>query len=334
MRELLDCLDDWLQRNRCDGVAFSLFAALTRETLKRAGSTDPAQREFDAGALAPAAGGPGDFESAKRWIDRGKFAVFAEARKAAIEQHFRAAGHTRALKVVRRSPRGKHRTVWYLEPYLLGEEAEETESIGLPETSDRPHAPLSIQYEFTPPGKIRAAWYARPLIGTGSFVTRSWRGILWVTAFLVPVGFLLISAVLTLGFTYFRRPVQTADLASLVVVAILAWFVWRTLVRPTMWLLEDRIIPATELWVAWNEENAQLELATDEFGHRRLQLVRYTAVCPVCAGTLELRYSQGPNSRRLLGCCTEAPHDHVFSFDRISRLGSRIRDATSDNAGR
>jgi hypothetical protein len=29
-------------------------------------------------------------------------------------------------------------------------------------------------------------------------------------------------------------------------------------------LLEDRIIPASELWVAWDEANAQLELTKDE----------------------------------------------------------------------
>lgn len=46
---------------------------------------------------------------------------------------------------------------------------------------------------------------------------------------------------------------------------------------PRVWLLDDRIIPATELWVAWN--------------------------------------------------------DHVFSFDRISRVGSRITGASLDNAG-
>jgi len=155
---------------------------------------------------------------------------------------------------------------------------------------------------------------------------------LWAAAFLVSVGYLLASALSVVGFTYLRRPVQTADLASLVVAAALAWFVWRTFVRPMVWLLDDRIIPATAVWVAWNEANAQVELVKDENKRRRLQLVRYTAVCPVCAGTLELRHAQGPNPRRLVGCCSETPHDHVFSFDRISRAGRRILDAPLDNA--
>jgi hypothetical protein len=325
MRELLDCLHDWLVSNRADGGAYSLLAALTGETLKRADSPDPVQREFDAEALAPAAGGPGDFEAAKRWIDRAKFELFAAARQTAIEQHFRAAGHKRALKVVRRSPRGKHRAVWFLESYPLPDRADEPEPIGQQDTLEHAETSQSIRYDFTPPGEVRAVWYARPLIRAGSFITRSWRGLLWVAVFLVPVTYLLLSVLVALAYTYSRRPLQTSDIASMLVLVTLGWVVWRASVRPVIWLIDDRITLATELWVAWSEDTAQLELAKDENNRRRLQLVRYSAVCPICAGTVELRYSQGPNRRRLLGCCNEAPHEHVFSFDRVSRQGLRLQ---------
>ena len=326
MRALVGCLSDWLKSHREDAGAYSLLVALTHETLKRADSPIPSQREFDAQDLAAAAGRPeaNDFDASKRWVVGRGLETYTAARRESIEDYFRAAGHDTCLRPTRRSPGGKHRAVWYLEPYQLTDEPVEAIADHPPRSGmDGPEA-TTVQYEFTPPGEVKAAWYSRPLIGAGSFVTRSWRGILWAAAFLVPVAYLLASALLTLGFTYLRRPVQTADLASLIVVAVLAWFVWRMFVRPMVWLLDDRIIPATELWVAWNEANAQLELTKDELDRRRLQLVRYTAVCPVCAGTLELRYSQGPNNRRLVGCCAEAPHDHVFSFDRINRTGRRI----------
>ena len=331
----MNCLNDWLAGHREDAGAYSLLVALTLETLKRVDSPSPSQREFDAQDLAAAVGRPeaNDFDASKRWVTARGLETFAVARCKSIEDHFRAAGHKACLQPKRRSPGGKHRAIWYLEQYPLPEEAVEASASDTPPPGAESLQATTVQYEFVPPGQVKAAWFSRPLIGAGSFVTRSWRGLLWAAAFLVPVGYLLGSAILILGFTYLRRPVQTADLASLLVVAVLAWFVWRTFVRPMVWLLEDRIIPATELWVGWNEENAQLELTKDEQGHRRLQLVRYTAVCAVCAGTLELRYSQGPNTRRLLGCCAEAPYDHVFSFDRISRSGSRITDASTDNAG-
>lgn len=325
MKTLLTCLQDWLTRNRGDGGAYSLLCALTTETLKRADSTDPGQREFDAADLAPAAGGPVDFEEAKRWIDRTRFERFAQARQTAIEEHFRAAGHMRALRVVRRSPRGKHRAVWYLEPYTLSEDSPASDAAddpGAPAAADdAPH----IRYDFSPPGQVRPAWYARPLIGTGGFVTRSWRGLLWVAALLIPIGFLLFSVLLALGSAYSRRPLQTADLASMLLMAVLGWLVWRTSIRPFLRLIDDRIGLATELWVAWGEKTAQLELALDEKKRRCLQLVRYSSVCPICAGTVELRYAQGPNRRRLVGCCSEVPHEHVYSFDRILRVGQRIQ---------
>ena len=328
MRELVHCLNDWLTSHREDAGAYSLLVALTSESLKKADSPDPSQREFDAQDLAAAAGRPeaNDFDASKRWVTGRGLETFAAARRKSIEDHFRAAGHSACLQPKRRSPGGKHRAVWYLEQYPLPEEALGSSAEDTPPpVAEGPPAP-SVQYEFTPPGQVRAAWYTRPLIGAGSFVTRSWRGLLWALALLVPVGFLLSTVVLSLGFTHLRRPIQTADLANLLMLAVLAWVVWRTFVRPMDWLLEDRIIHARDLWVAWSEESAQLELTKDEKGLRRLQLVRYTAVCPVCSGTVELRYAQGPNKRRLLGCCAEAPHDHVFSFDRVSRRGQRLQD--------
>lgn len=117
---------------------------------------------------------------------------------------------------------------------------------------------------------------------------------------------------------------MTADLASLLMLAAFGWILWRASIRPVLWLLDDRIVMATELWVGWREEPAQLELVRDENSRQHLRLVRYSAVCPVCAGTIALRYSQGPNPRRLVGCCSEVPHEHLFSFDRVLRKGHRI----------
>lgn len=128
-----------------------------------------------------------------------------------------------------------------------------------------------------------------------------------------------------LGLAYTYRPLQTADLALMVLTAGAAWVMWWFWLRPFVWLLDDRITLASEAWVGTNELPAQLELALDENQHRRLQLVRYLAVCPICAGTIELRYAQGANRRRLVGCCSEVPHEHVFSFDRVLRVGQRIK---------
>lgn len=329
MRELVECLREWLATNREDAGAYLLLSALTNETLKRAGSSDPAQREFDAQQLAEAAGRPAteSFDNCKRWVDRAKLPIFCSARESAIEDHFRSSGHDRALRLGRRSPGGKHRAVWFLEAYALPDLPAEAVNQAGGEEEAEVGLTNCVRYEFAPPGTVTAAWYAKPLLGAGSFVTRSWRGLLWVAVLLVPIGYLFVSALAAMNFMYLGRPLQTSDLASLILLGVLGWMVWRLFLRPMGWLLSDRIILATEVWTAWNEETAQLELVRDKTNRRqRLQLVRYTSVCPVCAGTVELRHSQGPNRRRLIGCCSEAPHDHTFSFDRIRRIGHRIGD--------
>jgi hypothetical protein len=102
-------------------------------------------------------------------------------------------------------------------------------------------------------------------------------------------------------------------------------FVWRFLARPLIWLTEDRIIPAPDMLTAMREdEPCQLEMPK-EGNARYIRLVRYSGVCPVCAGRIELRYGAGHAQRRLFGCCSEAPQDHQFSFDRVSRQGQRVK---------
>lgn len=326
MRELVACLLQWLEANREDVRAHSLWRALAAETLKRSDSADPAQREFDAEELAEAVGKAVGFEAAKRWVASSELETFGKARRTAIEQHFRSAGHEQALRIARRSPGGKHRAVWFYEAYELPPEAELMPSAKTTESSGSADS-LVVQYDYTPPGLVQPAWYARPLIGPGSFITWSWRGLLWLLVLLMPIAYLAFSAFLVFAYSNVRRPIETGDLASMFLIGVIAWGIWRALLRPFVWLIEDRVANAPALWAKMNEDPAQFELVTAENSRRKLQLVRYTAVCPVCAGQIELRYSLGINQRRLIGCCSESPQEHVFSFDRVLRQGQRLPSA-------
>lgn len=327
MRGLVQCLLQWLAVDREDLRAHTLLRVLATETLKRADSADAEQREFDAEQLAEACGKSDGFEAAKRWVGRAGLETYLAARRAALEQHFRSAGHDRALRVSKRSPGGKHRAVWFLEVYQLLPESEAVASSVAADKS-RSEEALVVQYDYAGPGQIQPAWYARPLIGSGSFVTWSWRGVLWLLVLMIPMAYLAVSAFFLFMYQYARRPLETADFASMVLLMALGWLVWRLVLRPLYWLVEDRVANAPQLWTKLSEEPAQFELAATEDNRRKLQLVRYTAVCAVCAGCVELRYSQGANKRRLLGCCSESPQEHVFSFDRVLRQGKRLSSAS------
>ncbi|MCX7068205.1 MAG: hypothetical protein NTW85_11000 [Methylococcales bacterium] len=82
----------------------------------------------------------------------------------------------------------------------------------------------------------------------------------------------------------------------------------------------------------------QLEcVATDEIREstgnpiRRIQLVSYWATCPICKNTLQrnVRIDVENGGRefhhRLIGRCSESPTEHVYSFDRVTRIGKPLR---------
>lgn len=56
-----------------------------------------------------------------------------------------------------------------------------------------------------------------------------------------------------------------------------------------------------------------------------IRLVRYAATCRRCKAKLELYDGGKEFPNRLVGRCYENPAEHVYSFDRFTRRGSRLR---------
>lgn len=332
LSDLLQCLLSWLSANRSDSNAFRVVNALASEALKKAGSADPSQREFDAEQLAAAAGEEkNSFDACKKWVERADVELFMSHRATLIETYFRQHGKDHALRISKRSTSGKHRAVWFLDPYPLP--VEEAPGNYRPKfDANVPGSSAALRYDVTAPGAVQVACYAKLFVGAGTFVTRSWRGWLWLGLLAIPAAFLLASYISAIGYTRLDRPLTTAHLSNLVFGASVVWAVWRITIRPFVWLLSDRIVLASDLWLAWSESDAQWELALDDQSRRTLRLVRYSATCPVCAGRVLLRYGYGPDHRRLFGCCTESPHEHVFTFDRVSGLGLPVRHVAVPDA--
>ena len=332
MKEQIITLIDWLDQTHTNSRAREALRALATELLKRVESPDPAQRRFDAEAIAQAAdaGRGWNFESAKRWLNAADMPVFLSARQEDLFSHFRQKGHHEYPALKKTETSGRHRAEWYFELLPLpAEDVALTPQEG-PEGSEKQPVPTGINrvepvliYEFTPSDQIQLNFWGRIFLGrTGKVVTRSWGGVLWAGQLLT--GFLLILSVLFLVWTMsqVKRPVQAADLAGLMILGIFAFTIWRMQLRPLIWLVEDRIIPASETLTKFTEEPCQLDMAKDG-DHRYIRVVRYSGVCPLCAGKIELRYGHGDNARRLFGCCTEVPQEHVFEFDRVTRMGRR-----------
>lgn len=108
----------------------------------------------------------------------------------------------------------------------------------------------------------------RVLFGAGWFRNKSLRGAIFAGSALVPM-FVIAGMVGVVWLILFVNcPLTTSDLTLL----LLSGGLW--------WLLDDRLIPASEILLRWGEEPAQLE-NFKEGDIRMLGLAHYSATCPI-----------------------------------------------------
>lgn len=326
---MVECFIEWVHEKRPDGNAWKILLTLAEETSKVANSVDASQREFEVLHIAEACEPetPRDHEAAKRWFMRAEPVSALEARKVELEEYFAGHGHSRGLALLQRKTSGRYRASWYFSSYDIAPTPNQHAADVALDPNQDAGAPLSVRdsgitYDVTKPGEIQLSWLGRMVLGKGAFKTRSGRGVLWATWMFLSGVSLLSYAYLFFAMRGVNRPLQTNDLIILMALFAIAWVTWRMLLRPMIWLLEDRLILAGDLLMKFKEDSAQLDMAKDD-AHRYIRLVRYSAVCSVCAGDIELRYGHGQNQRRIFGCCSEVPTEHVFTFDRVTRMGQR-----------
>jgi hypothetical protein len=331
MKLLVESLIDWLDQNRSDVHAHRILRALAEETRKRADSPDQEQREFDALQIAHAAGQDltWDYDAAKRWLTKADISTYLAVRQVSLQDFFRRHGHSQTLEVSKTDSAGRHRALFFLAvvpipDQEMGSELEEA-TVQQPSPTPANQSKDELEYEFTPSEDIKKSPLGRMFLGaSGQAATLSPRGLLWAGLLISSFVFLAAIVWLVWAMTTVKRPVQVSDLALLLLLASLGWAIWRLYTRPLVWLVDDRVIPAPEVLAAWSELPCQLEM-TKEDDKKYIRLVRFSGVCPVCAGRIELRYGEGDSARRLFGACNEAPQEHVYEFDRVTRLGRRYR---------
>lgn len=154
---------------------------------------------------------------------------------------------------------------------------------------------------------------------------RSWRGVL---VFVMIIAAMLLALLMIWGVTFlisYGKP-STAELFTLLLwPGVVVFFLWQVLVRPALILVDDRIAMApSTVNLLSTSVDGQWELFR-EGEQRWIQLVRYTAVCPQCGATLNLLRGEPDWIRRLVDRCTESPREHVYSFDRVTLRGKRLR---------
>lgn len=100
-----------------------------------------------------------------------------------------------------------------------------------------------------------------------------------------------------------------------------AYLNWRYFLMPLQSLPRHRVIKAPMFFANINDDNADIEMYRNKDKLNIARITEFTAVCPICSGVIELANGKPDQNPPLVGRCKEAPHAHVYSFDRMTMKG-------------
>ncbi|OAI17851.1 hypothetical protein A1507_10325 [Methylomonas koyamae] len=326
MREVIQCLIDWLDSELSDEKGHRILRALAQESLKKA-EFEESKRRFTADEIVATVGESIGNTEPKKWIDwPGSLKKYWETREPQVIDFARKRGLTHYPKPERKSTKGGpgRYTTFYIQAVKIPEITDDDQADDDLKTGNKSTDAQAI-YQMTEPGEVKPSWMARRLFRRGQIELRQWH--VWVVwGWLLTIGGLAVllayASWLSLSVP---RPLMTQDLTLLLSIFAIPYVVWAFIIKPWVLLFDDRIILADELFTNIREKSAQFELLRDG-DLRVIRLVRYSAACPICGATIYLEKGEPDYRRRLVGRCYESPREHVYSFDRITRCGKLLID--------
>jgi|JI10StandDraft_1071094.scaffolds.fasta_scaffold218750_2 hypothetical protein len=162
-------------------------------------------------------------------------------------------------------------------------------------------------------------------IFTRGYFLKGWRKYFYIAVLAVPLLFawlMLVHVVFGITWAYI---VGTKDiLTSLLSLGVMYWALW-TCVGPLYPLGVDKIVIAP-WWMQSTDEDRLLERrGPPRYPEKSIKAVRYVAPCPICGGRISATKGRLEFFGRIVGRCEEAPVEHVFSFDHVTRNGRCLR---------
>ncbi len=153
-----------------------------------------------------------------------------------------------------------------------------------------------------------------------------WKKAAYVTTICAPlllVGMLIV--VFAFGMTVSVAIGPKTVINSVLSLASIFWAVWVT-VGP-LWELPTKKIVIAPWWMQSVDDDRLLEHRyPPRFSVKSIKAVRYTAICPICGGKISAKSGGFEFWRRIVGRCEDAPVEHVYSFDHVSRSGCVLRN--------
>lgn len=174
--------------------------------------------------------------------------------------------------------------------------------------------------------------YVREDISSPGFVTRffskglnvsGWRRYLFAAWVSVPI------IVGVLGIFTLLAQIQLWDhfgseqvFKSIITVSLLLLGLWIT--AGSFINLPDNRIVVAPLWLQSEFNDRLIELIKEP--NRTVIAVHYSARCPICHGKVNAMSGKWEFRGRIVGRCENAPVEHVFSFDHVTRSGKSLRN--------
>lgn len=194
--------------------------------------------------------------------------------------------------------------------------------------SDSIFADEPYDIEYVAVQSLKPSYLAR-FIFNNNYTAIGWRK--WLLVF-YPLAQMILCVLLVLVFilVFYKssHPINTQDLVYLIFV-YLAYLGCKYIYQDLNIFIDDRLIMASDHLLGFKEANVVQEIVTvndaeGNFLHKKVQLVKYVAVCKVCGTQVVLEKGEPNFRRRIVGRCKESPREHVYSFDRVTKKGSRL----------
>jgi len=178
----------------------------------------------------------------------------------------------------------------------------------------------SINSDELPKGWIR--YVCEDVEGISKYLTKGWRVQLMISIVLLALIFIVYygAFLVTLIFDRENTNLMLQLITGGTVFIALVWMFFGHLFK----IQTRRIIPMPSIFQSV-DNNHLLELKKAKDQSKQIKLVKYSGECPICGGRVIAKSGGLTFYGRIVGKCENAPVEHIFSFDHVTRRGKPLR---------
>lgn len=312
----------WKEAGRLDGL---LFRALCRLSAR---NREQAEQGFTSLDIATAIGemrnrqwsSPDDKETMSDDVRRQwkRLLELWDSKQEGVSQYLQQQGWQVVPRLIKVEGGGAGNPSRYRITLLAGDADERPVRLGAVQPAGAPAEEVQYICEDIKDASLVARVFAK------GYDLHGWRRVIYVASLLLPLlfaFFLLMLLVISIGF---GASLGKRELTFALTTAALFFVVMRT-IGPLL-ALPDRRIVCAPWWMQSVEDDRLLEIRLPpRYDRRSVKATRYTSTCPVCGSTLVAKSGRFEFYGRIVGRCEEAPAEHVFSFDHVTRVGKVLR---------